>query len=226
MIAATAETNGKAKTSSNSRPKAPKVEAAIPLYEMDIRTIKVHIVGLGPLLSHKFSEKQKQAIENKQQKKAKTAKEARDPDQDFKDALYVLPGPVFGEEGCRLGIPAIAFKKAIVCAARFTDAKMTELRGLIFVRDTAGGLVEIKYEELVCRESTVRVGMGTLDLRYRPEFRGWSAELLIQYNASVVSAEQVVNLINTAGFSIGVGDYRVECNGDCGQFRVAVERMR
>jgi hypothetical protein len=53
----------------------------------------------------------------------------------------------------------------------------------------------------------VRVGMGTADIRYRGEFKTWSATVTVRYNARVLSADQVVNLFNTAGFAVGVGEW-------------------
>jgi hypothetical protein len=71
------------------------------------------------------------------------------------------------------------------------------------------------------REDTVRVGMGVADLRYRGEFDPWAAILPVQYNAGVMSAEQVVTLINLGGFASGVGEWRPQRNGIYGRFHVA-----
>lgn len=70
------------------------------------------------------------------------------------------------------------------------------------------------------REDMVRVGMGTADIRYRGEFRSWSAEMVIRYNANVLSVEQVFNLFNTGGFAIGVGEWRPQRDGSFGMFHV------
>jgi len=70
------------------------------------------------------------------------------------------------------------------------------------------------------REDMVRVGMGTADIRYRGEFKKWAVELLIRHNARVLSAEQVANLFNTAGFAIGVGEWRPQRDGSFGMFHV------
>ena len=70
------------------------------------------------------------------------------------------------------------------------------------------------------REDMVRIQMTT-DIRYRGEFREWSVDLDVQYNAAAVSPEQVVNLFNVAGFAVGVGEWRPEKNGSFGMFHVA-----
>jgi len=64
------------------------------------------------------------------------------------------------------------------------------------------------------------LGNGAADIRYRPEFDPWSVDLEIKYNAAVLSAEQIVNLVNLAGFSVGVGDWRPEKSGTHGTFHI------
>ena len=43
---------------------------------------------------------------------------------------------------------------------------------------------------------------------------------LVKFNAALLSAEQVVNLFQTAGFAVGIGDWRPERNGLFGRFHV------
>jgi len=179
----------------------------------DHRRLKVTVIGDQPLLSHKFSERCKKAMLAKQQRRANGGKESRDPEMDFKASLY----RVDGEDG-EYGFPAAAFKKAMVSACRFVDGMaMTVARGALHVM---GDIIPLAYDELKMREDTVVLNGRTRDLRYRGEFRGWSAELTILYDASVVSAEQVGNLLNRAGFGVGVGDWRPEKNGSFGMFHV------
>jgi hypothetical protein len=66
----------------------------------------------------------------------------------------------------------------------------------------------------------VRVGMGTADIRFRGEFREWRTRLTVRYNARVLSDEQIVNLFNTAGFAVGIGEWRSEKDGSYGLFHV------
>lgn len=70
------------------------------------------------------------------------------------------------------------------------------------------------------REDAVRVGMGAADLRYRPEYINWRCTVPLQVNPRVISVEQAINLLNLAGFSIGVGEWRPQCNGQHGRFKV------
>ena len=45
--------------------------------------------------------------------------------------------------------------------------------------------------------------------------------MTIRHNARALTAEQIVNLINTGGFAVGVGEWRPEKNGQFGLFHVA-----
>lgn len=83
-----------------------------------------------------------------------------------------------------------------------------------------GEYVEILGPPPSMREDTVRVGMGTADLRFRAEFERWAAVLRIQHNANVISAAQVANLIQAGGFGVGIGDWRPERDGVNGRFHV------
>jgi len=40
----------------------------------------------------------------------------------------------------------------------------------------------------------------------------------------MISDEQVVNLVNTAGFGVGIGEWRIEKKGEHGTFHVKSER--
>ena len=84
-----------------------------------------------------------------------------------------------------------------------------------------GEYVQILGDPPSMREDTVRVGMGTADIRFRGEFERWAAVLTVDFNANVLSAEQVVSLIHAGGFGCGIGDWRPEKDGANGRFHVA-----
>lgn len=191
-----------------------KAEEVVELKSIRIERINLEIEGDSALIVHAWSAKAKKEMLDKQMKKAKTAKDAKDPQRDYEEAFYRLP------DG-KPGFPTIAFKQAAVSAGgRFSDGlKMTELRGAFFID---GELAEIKGKPTM-REDMVRVGMGTADIRYRPEFKAWKVTLPIKYNADKISLEQLVNLFNLAGFGVGVGEWRPEKDGQYGMFHVATK---
>ena len=147
-------------------------------------------------------------------KKAKVGREAKDPQQDYEDSLYRLNG------GGGFGFPAIGFKMAAVNACRLVDDfPMTNARQMFFVMADEGDLIKIDGEPRL-REDMVVVGQRKPDIRYRGEFREWSATLKIDFDARVISAEQIANLFALAGNSVGIGEWRPERNGDKGRFRI------
>jgi hypothetical protein len=180
----------------------------IPTLNIEVTTIKLR--GDSALICHKWSEKAKREILDKQMKKAKAKKESRDPQKDYEESLYHLP-----EGG--YGFPAVAFKAAAVDAcSHVADITKVLARGAFHIM---GEMVRINGEPTM-REDMVRIGMGTADIRYRGEFKEWSVEVEIRYNKNVLSVEQIVNLFNTAGFAIGVGEWRPQKDGGFGMFHV------
>lgn len=190
--------------------KAPKAETVIALPALNIQTVRIRLVGDSPLICHAWSEKAKKQMLDAQMKVAKQAKQAKDPEEDYRSSLYHHPEGGFG-------FPAIAFKAAAVDAcSHIQGVTKVEARGSFHI---VGDMVKIKGDPSP-REDMVRVGMGTADIRYRGEFREWAAELLIRFNANVLSPAQIANLFNTAGFAIGVGEWRPQRDGSFGMFHV------
>ncbi|WCM88821.1 hypothetical protein [Acidovorax sp. NCPPB 3576] len=189
---------------------AKKTEQAIELPRLAIEVIRIRLVGDSPLICHAWSEKAKRQMLDAQMKKAKQAKEAKDPQADYEQSLYRHPDGGYG-------FPAVAFKSAAVDAcSHVAGITKVEARGAFHI---VGDMVKLEGEPAP-REDMVRVGMGTADIRYRGEFRQWAAEITVRFNRNVLSAEQIVNLFNTGGFAIGVGEWRPQRDGSFGMFHV------
>lgn len=208
----------------------------------------VRIVGDSPLIVHAWSEKAKRMMLESQQGKTKGKKKSiRNPVDDFIQAAYWIEGkPEYAEDaseeecaaafeaaiegGARFGFPATAIKQAAQSAAyRLGWVKnQMGLRGAFFIlpdsecNESSLGLVEIHSDTPVMREDLVRVGMGTADLRYRPQFNNWWMDLRISYNASSeFSLPNIINALNAGGYVCGIGEWRPERDGTNGQFHVA-----
>lgn len=203
------------------------VEAAqqIVIQEPDIRTFEVTIDGLSPLIVHRWSEKAKRQMREKQTKGIKEKKTLKVPEDDFEEAKY--RDPQTKQEGMSL----LSFKAAIVDAASFVETvSMKYLKGSLFILpdfvDADGTPCVVIKGNAKMREDLVRLsGIGsTADLRYRPIYDPWSVTLRIEFDAGLVTPHQIVNLLNRAGFSIGVGDWRPSSpkgkSGMFGRFRV------
>lgn len=191
-----------------------------------IQRINVTIQGRpgSPLVIHAFAEKAKQEIRDKQQKKAKEAKPQRNPMQEFLDARYV---DATGRE-CA---PITAIKKAIISAATaFDDLTKVGLRQAVFVDSLAvPGAALVPIETLngeaavgVMREDAVTIGINTRGLTYRPEYREWRLRLSVEFNSRIVSREQLVALLEQAGWGVGICEGRPEKTSALGWGRFMV----
>jgi hypothetical protein len=182
--------------------------------EVGIKSIDVTVRGkLGsPLVIHAFAEKAKQEIRDKQAKKAKKAKEERRPHEEFLAARYV-------DEQGRECAPITALKKSIISAATaFDDITKVGLRQAVFVDSIANPgspFVPIETHDGkpavgVMREDAVTIGINTRGLAYRPEYKEWQLRVRIEYNARLVSTEQLLALIDQAGWGVGICEGRPE----------------
>lgn len=196
-------------------------ENVIQLQSLDVRILRVPIVGTSPLIVHKFSEKAKRAMLDAQQGR-KNIKQHRDPEKDYQDSFYRTDDEAYG-------FPVVAFKAATVSAARFFGkaVTMTQLRQSVFF---GGEFSKVEGQQLArltgephMREDMVRVGMGT-DLRYRPEFTEWSTELEVSYIATLLDRDSVLSLVDAGGTGVGVGEWRPEKSGEFGRYRIDPSR--
>lgn len=220
-----------------------KSEAVIEIKPIQIVKTQIRIVGDTPLIMHCWSEKAKRMMLEAQLGIAKgKKKQIRNPVDDFIQSMYWMAGkPEYPEgasdaecteafetairNGATFGFPATAFKQAANSAAyRLGWVKnQMGLRGAFFIEaDDPNGLVKIDSDTPEMREDMVRVGMGSADLRYRAQFNHWCANLNISYNAaSEYGLDVVVNALNAAGFTVGIGEWRAERDGNFGRFHVA-----
>ena len=214
-----------------------KTTEEITIRPLDIKQVKIRIVGDSPLIVHAWSEKAKRQMLEAQMKATKTkAKEKRDPFAEFINSMYWLEGNPEQEDeegfieavgnGARWGFPVGAIKQAANSAAyRLGWVKnQMGLRGAYFLKTEDGGeLAEIKGCVPEMREDMVRVGMGSADLRYRGEFQDWYMDFELLYNASGdMTLEQILNCISAGGFAVGIGEWRPEKDGSYGTYHVDV----
>lgn len=179
----------------------------------------VPIIGTTPLITHKWSEKAKRQMLDKQQGKKK-AKEVRDPQADYEASIYRTT------DG-KPGFPVLAFKAATVRGAKLAGLKMTEVRQMITVHGDPSddGTQELAplIGEPVMREDMVRVGMTT-DLRYRAQFTEWATALVVDFYPTVIAQESVLSLVAFGGQTVGVGEWRPEKGGQNGTYEIDSDR--
>lgn len=212
-----------------------KAEEVIEIKAIQNKQTKIQIIGDTPLIVHAWSEKAKKMMLDAQQKKNKTkAKDVRDPYDEFINSMYWLTEKpestveAFEQavaNGAKWGFPVGAIKMAGNSAAYRNGwvKNQMQLRGSYFLKTEWGDMAEIISDTPIIREDMVRIGMGSADLRYRAEFQNWRMEMILEYNASGdLSLEQIMNVINLGGYSVGIGEWRPEKDGDFGRYHIAI----
>lgn len=199
----------------------PEKTTATPvkIQPLKIARTLIAVRGVSPLIVHNWSEKAKrQMLEKQTEGKSARKKDLKVPKEDFLASRYLNAD---GQE-C---IKTASFAKSLVTAARWTDMKMTEVRGVFFV---VGELLPIltpdgKDAVGVMRDDMVRVFGGTADIRFRACYEKWACHLLVEYNENALGLQQLYELVNLAGFSVGVAEWRPEKGGQYGRFEVDLE---
>lgn len=195
----------------------PKATVAVKIPQLKIARMTLTIRGLAPYIAHGWSEKSRRMMADKQQGEAVNKKEPRRPKEECEAAK--IRDPHTGKEA----VPSLHIKCAMASASTFVDGmSRKEILGAIFVE---GEYLPLSYKKCVMREDVTRVGGGmnkTATLAYRPEYHDWTVKVPIRFLENVVSASEVVNLLNLAGMCIGLGDWRIEKKGVHGAFEVVL----
>ena len=192
---------------------------SVEIKEFDIKQVVIPIRNISPLIINKFSNKAQQEILDKQLGKAKNKKhDVKDPNADYENAKHV------SAQGWE-GFPAAGFKAAMIRAAKMCGMVMKDTQTAFFVQadDEETQLVRI-YGDSRMRQDMVRVGMGSADVRFRPEYPTWEANLTIEFNEGVLSLDQIYQLVKAAGYGCGIGEMRPEKGKfNYGRFALAQE---
>lgn len=184
----------------------------------DIRTAVFNIKGTAPYVQARFSAKAMQAMMAKMAAgsvaRGKKIRDARNFDDDYKAAMHVST-----EGWC--GIPAGAFRQAMISACRLVGFKMTLAKLSVFVAadgfDAVDGVPLIKIEGKPERiDMAVRNATGVADIRVRPMWRQWKAKVVVSYDADQFTREDVANLMLRVGQQVGIGEGRPDSRESAG----------
>lgn len=213
-----------------------------------IITTNITLVGDTPLIVHAWGQKAKRMMLEAQQKtkKDKKAMAIRDPFSEFMEALYwITPQPEENTpeafenavvNGAKFGFPTIAIKQAALSACYRAGIIPNQI-GMksVFYLNALDGVDNGTGSELAvietpeppeCREDMVKIGGMTkvADLRYRPCFKNWKIRLKVSLiDVGTFTMENVINAIEMGGFMNGIGEWRMERDGDFGRFHVEKE---
>lgn len=184
----------------------------------DIRRLDFHIRGTAPYVQARFSGKAMQAMMSKMasgtQARGKKVRDARDFEEDFRQAMHI------STDGWS-GIPAGAFRQAMISACRLVGFKMTLAKLSVFVEadgfDAVDGVPLVKLSGDPERiDMAVRNQTGVTDIRVRPMWREWSANVTVAYDNDQFSAQDVTNLMLRVGQQVGIGEGRPDSRMSAG----------
>lgn len=192
----------------------------------NILNLQIAIQGTAPYVQHRFSTKtqnemlQKHIAGGKAKNKKTTA--ARDIDAEYKAAMHLT------SDG-KHGIPAPAFRSAMISACRLVGFHMTRAKISVFIPatefcvDDGTPLIPIEGKPEM-NQSHVRLETGVPSISIRPMWREWSCTVPVSYDGDQFSAGDVINLMARAGLQVGIGEGRPDSkksNGmGWGTFRV------
>jgi hypothetical protein len=194
----------------------------------NFKILQTTLVGTAPYISNSFAdEADNMAADQALGEKAKTGRAKKPPkdfEKGFRNSLHR------SKDGKWYGIPAMAFKQALVRACSVAGIEMTKAKMCLFVLADGSGddgaqLVRFTKGKPEMVKRPVRNANGGPDIRARGEFdAGWECVLRVKYDADLFSLENVANLINRAGISVGVGAGRpfstMSCGIGCGTFEM------
>lgn len=222
-----------------NEPEAPKTErhtgpvslSALLSKKPIVSVANFWIVGDFPLITHAWSQKAKTEMLAKQVKAVRAAKEPRDPQADFVSSLYEMGHEVYGfpVTGIKNALLSAAHKdkglaRSAVMASLFLEAEMVRVRPALAGAVCDMPLVRIWGSKPVMREDSVKIGSGlqkVASLAYRAQFSVWAIRLRAKFNPEIITPEALAFLVQEAGLSSGLGEWRNERRGLFGAFHLA-----
>lgn len=196
-------------------------QQAVTISAPNFKTGVFKIRGVAPLVLNKFSAKARQMMKDKMEAGSTAKKggkrEAKDFQECWQQARHI------SEDGWD-GIPAPAFRNAMISACRVCGFQMTRGKLAVFVEadgfdaDDSTPLVKITKGKPEYFESLVKNQTGVADIRPRPKWKpGWEADIRVRFDADMFTLADVSNLLLRAGLQVGVGEGRPDSRMSTGQ---------
>ena len=195
---------------------AKQVEQNIVIKPPKFSTVEILIEGIAPLVVERFSKKMELMEKMAQGPSAKNKKErtARDYDNEAEEARYRAPEKWEG-------MNAAAFRAGMISACRLVGFKMTLAKLSVFIEadgfDAKDGIPLIRiYGQSETFTAHTRNATGVVDVRSRPMYRQWAANLRIRFDADQFQVSDVINLISRVGLQVGIGEGRPDSKSSSG----------
>lgn len=205
----------------------PKREEMLELKPIDPKYATVTIEGVTDLVLNKMDDLTSKALIDARKDKAKSMEKPNVWEQIITSLHWRDGKPTdFSEEGLKEALiknaPCItafglgkSFGEAIV--RNKIDTYSTSFDASVNII-APGGLIPIEFAEHHIDEKLMSPKKGAPVLARLNRFSGWKATFEIQYVETIYSSEQILNIINLAGFGIGIGSGRRSCKN--GRYQV------
>lgn len=192
-------------------------EETISIKPLKIGRLKLKVIGRSPYMPEPMDMAVLDRYDKKKSKQSYNKDDISEEDK-AKEKYYFT-----AEE--KKAIPVRAFYMAMIRASSYLfDKKDGGMRNIREGVNLVGDVVPLKFKTEKQLTHWGRMSGQTKAPRkiIRNAFYDWSCELEIEYNQEQLSPEQIINILNWAGFHIGVGAFRKEKTGNYGSFYVEI----
>ena len=202
----------------------------IEIKRIETKQVTVKIVGDGDLILNKMNDVSARQLTDQRKNKAKDLEVPNEWEQiitalhwrDGKPTDFSEQGLIYALKNNAPCITAFGLKKSFGEAVVRNEIDKFKTKFDPSVNIIAkGNLIPIKFTEHYIDEKLMSPVRGKPVLVRMNRFSGWSAEFTIQFTENVYSLEQIINIINLAGFGLGIGSGRTSGYG-----RYHVEEVR
>ena len=183
-----------------------------------MKTVKVEITGVSPILMHRFSDEDRAQI----QAGSSHATARPSPEEAAERAAYRLPPN--GSLG-NLYIPAENLLASLRRAAAYHKigrrSATTAICAGVFISPAALDFGTSDFET-DARSVVIPSTKGRV-MRFRPRLSSWKLKFIVEFDEKIIPNEQLVRaIVDDAGSKVGVGDFRPEKRGSFGRFMVSL----
>lgn len=215
-----------------------KVTDAVEVVEKELENkikfakAQITITGDSDLILNKMRDSTSQALADKQEGKAKGTKQNVNKYEHLISSLHwlkELPDDIeYTEEAWKdliennvPGYPSSGLKKAC-CDAVVRVIGETYSTKFNANMQILNSFLPITFESVAVDKSLFSPVKGSPVLCYRNVFHNWSATFTIKYIPGNYSLDQIIEVINCAGFACGIGSHRPSSKGGSnGMFHVS-----
>lgn len=184
-----------------------------------MRSVIVHLVGISPLIMHRFAFKAWQELLYPSQKKNKAERASslkHQPLEEYRGCLYCNRDP---GQAALFHIPNGMLHQALAAAALdMPGATRTAMERWTSVVDLNINLFGVPQMFMSMVRSSDQ--NRTPDVRTRPIFPQWACSIEISYKIDPLTDSSVINLLAAAGTIVGFGDWRPQKGGPYGKFKI------